>query len=929
MTDSSADGTIDRTPWPVNRLSYQDLKATELDVVEKLFATRSDSPLLMKWVMQHKRSGGFCKRLLVISALRVWLLRSKKPIRTSIEQVSVYQIIHITKIAVMRCVNSVGSHTKTEASLPSSDSSATTSIKIEFGASTSCGVSATNAISDDGVAKILAVHIDPGAHSESIARILQRQLHLLRLSFESLPPIIFPPQCNWRENLNKDNTKLVKEDCADLVEEDLQAQFVAISNAYRAFCDDGGAPYREGVMTRLQECISSTSCLDFQYCLATPAGDGVHQSSEDPATHGNGHGVINYPEHGRLGRVSSAVLRCLGLGPPSRKTVLMRESLALARAIEHANCVDNIVIRQMRVKDEGVAALFQSLLSPASSVSGLALNRIRLSAASLRILQNVILQSTLQQNHATNTKAQAAEQRQLRRLDLSFNRFSQKMAVELAVTLELLPLGLELLQLEKCSLTEPASSLLLSSLGANAAFSGSLCELNLSGNHLGCKGTAVLATWLTGAFSLRQLDVSRTALDTNTFSLALQSNSILSESALVHLDISFNRMRTQASQALGSVLGKTRSLSTLVLRGMKRFHVARITVGHSTSDGSGSTLFRFQRAKRGAPTTFRPRHSHGLKKLYLQNILGPMLTNNARSQTCMIDLSENDLRGKKAEVLAQLLDASPPAARYSLRLDHACLHDKSVSYCNCLDITRWVLRLTMLPRTWQSLLLLHSIRACSELQSLSLEGNGFIKRDVQRVRVAESEKTNTPIECPERHSQEAINSLERAAAQVLSLIVGGMRSKEAGTLASPRKNSISLEGAEPKSSPIPSLPSNRVFISKLQELSLKSYSSFVFGSHTILAVVNALPFTTSLRVLDVTGNMCGDALAQTLGRALPCNFSLRTLFWDDNWTSVDGFVAFNAGLLGNKSLTMVQMPIQDTRRVRVRIVKCFRMLDLA
>lgn len=675
------DETLDRTPWPVNRMSYQDLKVAELDAIEKLFAARNDTPLLMKWAMQHIRGGAFRKRLLVISSLRVWLLRRKKPLRTTVECVSVHQLIHVAKIVVMRG-SSASVDTSPDSTL-ANGTSTTTSMKIHF-------VSSTGTDRSAGEVEMAALHIDPGAHTESIARLLQRQLHALRLTFPSgnPPPIRFPPRCHWQEFFGIDSTSssLANSQVTNATgddEEHLRGQFTAISAAYRAFCDDLMAPYRESVMARLQECLCALSCVDFQYCLALPRGDTSNHLGT-PGANDLHYDAHNAHERGIAKQAAVAVLRCLGVGPPSRATLVRRETQALARALEHAGCVENVVIRQLQVKDAAAAALFQSLLSPSSSIQGLALNDARLSASALRILQNTVLQSTIQRERRAQTESEERHRLGLRRLDLSFNRFSQKMAVELAVTLELLPFGLELLQLERCTLSKAASCLLLSSVGANAAFAGALRELNLSGNHLGHEGTKVLASWLASAFALQQLDVSRTALELNCFCLALQQNSILSESALAHLDISHNRMRSRASEALGLVLGKTRSLATLVLRGMARFHVARVTVGrkHNSFGESVTSKWRSRRDKRGVAISTSGwssvPHTRGLKREHLRNILNPMFSNSGRMAPCMVDLSENDLRGKKAELLAQLIDAAPTIARHSLRLDHACLYDKAV-----------------------------------------------------------------------------------------------------------------------------------------------------------------------------------------------------------------------------------------------------------
>lgn len=215
----------------------------------------------------------------------------------------------------------------------------------------------------------------------------------------------------------------------------------------------------------------------------------------------------------------------------------------------------------------------------------------------------------------------------------------------------------------------------------------------------------------------------------------------------------------------------------------------------------------------------------------------------------------------------------------------------------------------------QSLLLLHSIRGCATLNSLSLEGSGVVKRSVQRKRVVEAQRGSFQIQdgSAQADCHAPTNSLERAAARALSLLVG--ESSKAARKSEAGQHMEAVHGANPS----PPSPAERAqsLTPRLRELCLKSYSSFVFGSLTIAAVVDALAYTSSLRVFDVAGNECGDALACALGRALPHNSSLRTLFWDDSCTSVDGFFAFYAGLLPNRSLIMVQMPIQDMRRVRI------------
>ncbi|EQC32610.1 hypothetical protein SDRG_09923 [Saprolegnia diclina VS20] len=72
---------------------------------------------------------------------------------------------------------------------------------------------------------------------------------------------------------------------------------------------------------------------------------------------------------------------------------------------------------------------------------------------------------------------------------------------------------------------------------------------------------------------------------------------------------------------------------------------------------------------------------------------------------------------------------------------------------------------------------------------------------------------------------------------------------------------------------------------------------------------------SSLEVLDLSGNRGGDEVALCLASALPKTTKLRALFWDGNHTSVLGFERFHEGLLRNASVTVMPVPIQDTRRL--------------
>lgn len=838
----------DHVRWPINRLSYEEPTPTERAGVAALFTSRDDAPLFVRWVLDHApATNRFRPRLAVVSAFRVWLLRrSRRPFALAARLVRCreLQLLHVRQLRVLQ-------------------SGTTTSLELV-------------------VADAPAVHIDPGAHTESLARLLQRLLHALRLVFpdKQFPGASLPPQCHWEE-LFADEER--EEDASPPVRRSVQpaapirrrALVDAMTTAYRAFCDNLDVPYRASVTARLIECAGAS--VDFQYCLAFPPGvDGYQQQPASLWCH--------------LGMAASSSAAATAA---TSSAIRLREIQALARTLEHCHCFDGVFVYDLALNDVGVSALFQALLSPFSAIQGLTLTNVNLTARSLRILQRVVLQSTV--------KRVQQQPLQLRRLDFSFNRFSPVMASELATIFELLPSALDVLQLEQCALSAASSWRVMLAVKTNPVFASVLRELNLSGNQLDVEGSRVLASWISSAFALHRLDVSQTALSLNPFFQALRQNSLLHESSLRVLDVSYNRMRTQASTDLGYILGKTQSLATLFLRGMqRRWYPPSLLLEsavRAVSKHTGVSALR---------SASRIRSSAGLKKVYLKSILAPMFRNTGRALPCLVDLSENDLSGRKAALLAELLDDAPFVGRASLRLDHTQLHDRSVRGCvfvlGSVGVLARSLAAHIAPlRANQSILLLHSLRSCRALASLSLEGNGYVKRRTRRSlrRFHAAASSTLPSSLP--------SALEVAAASALSLLLGGeshSSSSSTTELAQLAKHP-SLSDVRCSSKPLP-----------LKELCLKSESPMVFGVHVIAAAVDALALNQRLQVLDVSGNECGDVLARRLGAMLRTNRSLQVLFWDDNFTTVDGFVQFYDGLLQNPTLVMVQMPIKDTRRVR-------------
>ncbi|OQR84189.1 hypothetical protein ACHHYP_13744 [Achlya hypogyna] len=104
---------------------------------------------------------------------------------------------------------------------------------------------------------------------------------------------------------------------------------------------------------------------------------------------------------------------------------------------------------------------------------------------------------------------------------------------------------------------------------------------------------------------------------------------------------------------------------------------------------------------------------------------------------------------------------------------------------------------------------------------------------------------------------------------------------------------------------------------QLRELYLRSDEPALRYPLAVLRpVLHALGAATSaLEVLDLSGNRGGDEVAACLAAALPKTLTLRALFWDGNYTTLAGFERFHAGLALNRSVTVMPVPVHDTRRL--------------
>ncbi|XP_074058414.1 capping protein, Arp2/3 and myosin-I linker protein 2 isoform X2 [Macrotis lagotis] len=93
----------------------------------------------------------------------------------------------------------------------------------------------------------------------------------------------------------------------------------------------------------------------------------------------------------------------------------------------------------------------------------------------------------------------------------------------------------------------------------------------------------------------------------------------------------------------------------------------------------------------------------------------------------------------------------------------------------------------------------------------------------------------------------------------------------------------------------------------LQSLSVAE-SKLKLGTSVLL---NALGSNPSLTSLDISGNAMGDTGAKMLAKALQINTQLRTVIWDRNNTTAQGFLDVAHALEGNHTLKNMPLPLND------------------
>ncbi|XP_075172184.1 F-actin-uncapping protein LRRC16A [Anomaloglossus baeobatrachus] len=79
----------------------------------------------------------------------------------------------------------------------------------------------------------------------------------------------------------------------------------------------------------------------------------------------------------------------------------------------------------------------------------------------------------------------------------------------------------------------------------------------------------------------------------------------------------------------------------------------------------------------------------------------------------------------------------------------------------------------------------------------------------------------------------------------------------------------------------------------------------------VTIIINALGSNTSLTKVDISGNAMGDMGAKMLAKALQINTKLRTVIWDKNNITAQGFQDISVALEKNYTLRFMPIPIND------------------
>nr|CCA19939.1 conserved hypothetical protein [Albugo laibachii Nc14] len=905
--------------WPVDRSDCDAVSEADVAAVDRFFIESIDQPLMIQWVLQYKQKK-FQRRLLVVFPLRVHTFKKRRAQArndTKLKSCKCYQWICLEALQVVtsdldpfhtgsvrlifdmnRSFNATNYHNNVPQCSPFP-------LRFRYNFSSVGGRGEHH----EGLGSRDILHLHAGTSTETLVRLLQRIIHNFHLLYTSrgitgyatqhvlpAPHFDIPTRLNWLEYF-------VKIDAS----RDLVARFDLVTLAYRARCDDMGIQYHQDIMRRLCECISSSesfgkASLDLQYCL-----------SETGRTNTSNVNWRRETQQLTLLQKAKQCILTLSKGDKGAQVSKLEGEILLQVLLACPTWFTEIAVKDRSLtKSEN---LLLSRLISRSEVTRVTMRNVGMDETTLLSLCKYL-------HHELNEDVPVEEQK-IKRLecDFSHNTFDASMINalgDLLTTTECCTISQ--LYLQNCTLSVELSTKLLRRIKSAPNLSFSLRVLNLSSNNLGRAGTRAVSSWLATSSSLQILELADVELDLDAFCADLSRNSNLYEFSLTQLNLSHNVLQERASVYLGCILGKTQSLSALSLRGMRREEVkldpcARFTsnsmegrdhsdvalLNHPQVSGQmpPSLCLMMRRCFKRFQTLCRTRRKTTVN--YLKFIVHPFLKNKRTKTNSLttLDLSENDMSGWRANVMADLFDdCNSYKRRLKLCIDSCRLHDDG------------------------ALALIRSLSGCKMIETISMKQNGFIPRQRQLRIMQEDERLY-------RTQTSNINFAFKDEKAKFSRIRASNRT---GIIERSRKYTVD----EKAQAVLPSLlidisDNRRQSATNLKELYISSDSEaqichdrrrsslgtahFVYSPQTIMKIADALKINTSLRLLDVSGNLCGNSLAIALGYMLPQNNSLRTLYWDNNCTNIVGFTSFLAGLQKNQTLSFVQMPIRDIQRI--------------
>lgn len=447
-------------------------------------------------------------------------------------------------------------------------------------------------------------------------------------------------------------------------------------------------------------------------------------------------------------------------------------------------------------------------------------------------------------------------------LDLSQNRLTKDMATILASSLKEFHQGLHVLSLEHCHLSS-LSMLSILHVCQLPPWTSHLRELNLNFNLLNTReATAALAKYLTCTFVLKRLYLAKTRCDTDLILDAIQRNSVLSQSSLESLNLSYNSLSVRASQILFQICSKSAHLSQLQLCGIRR-PWSSLACQALLAPGSGSSL----------PSSPSPSSS---SRLFSSKASPDSSTNNRNDRSMesrkdtdrdesdhppsrRLDMSENDFVGKKGAILCRSIrDTSPLMTRHALIWNDCKFSPDSFAH------------------------MLEALATCASLEVLSFQrlylATSVFRRVLQSLSFSSDDSNDDTTMIMKSHA----GVVHRTAQAMFSLLCHHSTSAgDALVDISGSKFSVCFpvrDGPE-----LVELYLNGSFVHKRQAPPPQDseHQKHEHEHHPVIlmAAIAALEWNRHLEILDISGNHGGDDVARILSQVLPTNTILKILLW--------------------------------------------------